>query len=190
MLPSEADSLSAPLCVSARVALCTPASPTPSSQHPLVFPSSPFTALLFSPDWAALSFHLCALWTSVSLRQESINFSFFPKVKIENIVGFVCCLCYSYSPLPLWHKDRQRSDISQWLCSNKILFSEPGGVCSCPSGCGFLTLFMADMESSRRIEENNFLICYLLDYALYQWRVVFCCFFFSCLGRKFRIFSM
>ena len=47
-----------PLCMSAPVALCTPAFPTPSSQHLLcvpLFPSSPFTALLFSPDWPALS---------------------------------------------------------------------------------------------------------------------------------------
>ena len=91
----------APLCVSAHVALCTPVSPTPSSQHPLCAPLSPPPALLLSPDWPALPFHHCVLWASVSLRQESVNFSFFPKVQIENIVGFVCCLCYSYSPLPL-----------------------------------------------------------------------------------------
>ena len=75
----------APLCVSAHVALCTPASPTPSSPHRLCAPLFPLTALLFSPDWPALSFHHCALWMSVSLRQESENFCFFPKIQIENI---------------------------------------------------------------------------------------------------------
>ena len=63
--------------------------PTLSSAHlpppplplsiPSVLPSYPLTALLFSPDWPALYFHHCALWTSVSLRQESVNFSFFQR---------------------------------------------------------------------------------------------------------------
>ena len=52
---------------------------------PSALPSFPLTALLFSPDWPALSFHHCALWMSVSLRQESENFCFFPKIQIENI---------------------------------------------------------------------------------------------------------
>ena len=47
--------------------LCTPASPTPSSYHPICAPSS-----LFSPDQLALSFHHGVLWLSVPLGQESV----------------------------------------------------------------------------------------------------------------------
>ena len=68
------------------LSLCFPSSPSahlPPPPLPLsipsVLPSSLLTALLFSPDWPALSFHHCALWASVSLRQESVNFSFFQR---------------------------------------------------------------------------------------------------------------
>ena len=81
----------APLCVSAHVALCTPASPTPSSPHPLCAPLFPLTALLFSPDWPALSFHHCALWMFVSLRQDSVNFSFFQRSR-QKILQALCAV--------------------------------------------------------------------------------------------------
>ena len=60
------------------------------SPYPLCSPL-PHHPLIFSLDWLALSFHHCALWTSVSLGQESENFFFFfAKIQIENIVGFEC----------------------------------------------------------------------------------------------------
>ena len=65
------------LCVSPRGPLNTCLPHPFLSGSPLCSPVPPVTALLFSPDWPALSFHHCALWTSVSLRQESVNFSFF-----------------------------------------------------------------------------------------------------------------
>ena len=65
------------LCVSPRGPLNTCLPHPFLSGSPLCSPVPPLTALLFSPDWPALSFHHCALWTSVSLRQESVNFSFF-----------------------------------------------------------------------------------------------------------------
>ena len=83
-LPVRWPGLPAPLSVLPHVPLCTPASPTPSSQHPSVCMFS-----LFSPDRLPLSFHHGVLWLSVPLGQESVYFFFF-KQQIVNILDFVC----------------------------------------------------------------------------------------------------
>lgn len=49
---------------------------------------------------------------------------------------------------------RQAKDRHQLTVFNKLFQNQVVSVLA-PQG-GFLTLFMADMESSRRIEENNF----------------------------------
>ena len=84
-LPLRWSCWSAPLSVLPHVPVCTPASPTPSSQHPVCAPLSPF-----SPDQLPLSFHHRVLWLSVSLGQESVCFFFSFKQQIVNILDFVC----------------------------------------------------------------------------------------------------
>ena len=74
----------APLSVPPHVPLCTPASPTPSSQHPVCAPLFPLL-----PRLTSSCFYHGVLWLSVPLGQESVYFLFF-KQQIVNILDVVC----------------------------------------------------------------------------------------------------
>ena len=80
-----------PLSVPPLIPLCTPASPTPSSQQSLCVPLFPCHTLAFLPCLACIVLpSLCPV--AFCLFRAGVSKLFFlPKDQIENTAGFVCC---------------------------------------------------------------------------------------------------
>ena len=100
----------APLSVLPHVPLCTLASPTPSSQHPIcapLFPLFPRPTSIVLPSQSPVAF--CPFRTGVS-----ILFFYFFKQQIVNILDFVChsisvvtqLCCCSTKPAKLIHQQK------------------------------------------------------------------------------------